>query len=92
MSHQAVRALVRGRVQGVGFRAFVLRTARGLGAQGTVRNRDDGSVEVLVVAAPGIVEQMLGALHRGPRGARVDAVETQDVVPAPGLAGFEIVA
>ena len=57
-----------------------------------VRNRDDGSVEVVVVAEPGIVGQMLGALHRGPRGAHVDAVETQAVVPVPVLAGFEIVA
>jgi acylphosphatase len=86
-----VRALIRGRVQGVGFRAFVLRTARGLGAHGTVRNRGDGSVEVVVVAEAGVVEQMLGALQRGPQGARVDTVDTQAVVPVPVLAGFEIV-
>jgi acylphosphatase len=79
-------------VQGVGFRAFVLHTAYDLGAHGTVRNCNDGSVEVVVVAEPGVVTQMLAALHRGPPGARVDAVETQALRPAPALSGFEIVA
>ena len=84
------RYIVRGRVQGVGFRWFVEAEARMLGVNGWVRNNPDGTVEVL---AAGSSEQLAG-LHRrlrqGPRAARVDDV---DVIPAeapPGLATFRI--
>ena len=72
---QARRFLVRGRVQGVGFRWFVEREAHVLGIAGWVRNNADGSVEVL---AMGSREQLLGLrsrLRQGPRAARVDDVE-----------------
>ena len=68
----AKRYIVRGRVQGVGFRWFVDHEARQLGLSGWVRNNLDGAVEVLAMGS----EQQLGALRKklekGPRAARVD--------------------
>jgi acylphosphatase len=73
------RFLVRGLVQGVGFRWFVARHARGLGLSGYARNLPDGTVEVLArapdAAALGRLE---GLLTSGPEHARVDAVERRD--------------
>src|ERR1700684_742985 len=71
---EARRFIVRGRVQGVGFRWFVEREAHILGIAGWVRNNHDGSVEVL---AQGTRDQLSGLhsrLREGPRAARVDAV------------------
>ena len=87
---QARRFLVRGRVQGVGFRWFVEREAHMLGIAGTVRNNHDGSVEVL---AMGTREQLMGLrsrLEQGPRAARVDGVEEFEAQPIPGLNIFRI--
>jgi len=89
-SVHARRFLVRGRVQGVGFRWFVEREAYILGISGWVRNNYDGSVEVL---AQGTREQLAGLhsrLREGPRAARVDAVEVVDVQPVAGLSSFQI--
>jgi acylphosphatase len=75
---QARRFVVRGRVQGVGFRWFVEREAHTLGIAGWVRNNADGSVEIL---AQGTCEQLSGLhsrLREGPRAARVDAVEESE--------------
>ena len=87
---EAKRYLVRGRVQGVGFRWFVEREAHILGIAGWVRNNHDGSVEVL---AQGTRDQLSGLhsrLREGPRAARVDAVEVSDATPAAGLTSFRI--
>jgi acylphosphatase len=87
---EAKRYLVRGRVQGVGFRWFVEREAHMLGIAGWVRNNHDGSVEVL---AQGTRDQLLGLhsrLRAGPRAARVDAVDVSDVTPATGINSFRI--
>jgi acylphosphatase len=74
MSEQArVRATVRGRVQMVGFRAFVAHHAGGL--RGSVANRPDGSVECLVEGPADAVERLVTLLHDGPSHARVDAVD-----------------
>jgi acylphosphatase len=70
-----IHATVRGRVQMVGFRAFVLRRASELGVQGTVANRADGSVESVVEGRRDAVERLIQSLRVGPRAARVDAVE-----------------
>ena len=87
---QACRYVVRGRVQGVGFRWFVEAEAHRLGIAGWVRNNADGSVEVL---AQGSSEQ-LAALHarlrQGPRSARVDDVEVIAAKPISGLTTFRI--
>ena len=84
------RYLVRGRVQGVGFRWFVEREAHILGVAGWVRNNPDSSVEVL---AMGTREQLAGLrsrLREGPRAARVDNVEEFEAKPIPGLSTFRI--
>jgi len=84
------RYVVRGRVQGVGFRWFVEREAHILGISGWVRNNSDGSVEVL---AQGTREQLLGLrsrLRQGPRAARVDDVEEFEAKPVSGLNTFRI--
>ncbi len=75
--------IVRGHVQGVGFRAFVERKAAGLGLAGWVRNRRDGSVEAVVAGAPGDVAEMLRLLRKGPPGCRVDGLEERE----PPVAG-----
>lgn len=82
----AVRYLVRGRVQGVGFRWFVLGTARELGVRGWVRNRADGGVEAVAEGAPDALGRLRRALESGPPGARVDDVSNhplQDSEPLP---------
>ena len=70
--------VIRGRVQGVGFRAWTEYTALERGIQGWVRNRRDGSVEALFVGPPDVVDAMVAACRDGPRGARVDAVDQRD--------------
>jgi acylphosphatase len=87
---EAKRYLVRGRVQGVGFRWFVEREAHMLGIAGWVRNNHDGSVEVL---AQGTRDQLSGLhsrLREGPRAARVDTVEVADARTTEGLNSFRI--
>lgn len=87
---EARRFVVRGRVQGVGFRWFVEREAHILGVAGWVRNNADGSVEVL---AMGTREQLVGLrsrLREGPRAARVDNVEEAEARPVAGLNTFRI--
>lgn len=86
----ARRFVVRGRVQGVGFRWFVEREAHILAVAGWVRNNTDGSVEVL---AQGTCDQLSGLrsrLREGPRAARVDAVEESEARPLPGISSFRI--
>lgn len=72
------RVVVRGRVQGVGYRAWTEDTALLNGLDGWVRNRRDGTVEALFAGAPEAVEGMIAACRRGPESARVDAVEVHD--------------
>ncbi len=85
----ARRAVVRGIVQGVGFRFYAERTARALGVRGWVRNRPDGSVESVAEGDEAAVEEYLRRLERGPSGARVDGVEIEPLSP-PGSAAFEV--
>ena len=72
---QAVCWVVSGRVQGVGFRWFVLRNAEALGVAGWARNRPDGRVEVVARGAAAAIEELDGLLRLGPRLARVDSVD-----------------
>jgi len=74
---KAVRAVVRGRVQGVGFREAAVAEAGRLGALGWVRNRDDGSVLVHAEGPEGAVEELVEFLEKGPPGARVESVEVE---------------
>ena len=87
---EARRFLVRGRVQGVGFRWFVEREAHILGIAGWVRNNADGSVEVLAQGTRDQVSGLRSRLTQGPRAARVDGVEESESRSVPGLSSFRI--
>ncbi len=83
------RVIVRGRVQGVGFRVSVASRARGRGVAGVVRNRPDGTVEAVFEGDPEPVEALVAYLREGPRGAFVEHVEVAEEEPE-GLHRFEI--
>jgi acylphosphatase len=87
---QARRFLVRGRVQGVGFRWFVEREAHILGVAGWVRNRSDGTVEVLAMGTRDQLSGLRSRLREGPRAARVDDVEEAEAEAVKGLNSFRI--
>jgi DNA ligase D-like protein (predicted 3'-phosphoesterase) len=75
---RAVRIAVSGRVQGVGYRVFARRAALELGLRGWVRNAGDGTVSLHAEGAPPALEAFADALARGPRGARVEDVSTEE--------------
>ena len=84
--------LVRGRVQGVGFRWFVHREAAELGLRGWVRNTDDGHVEIAATGDAESIKEFKAALHKGSRGSRVDSVLEHPLCDEEGdkLKPFEI--
>src|SRR5262245_49410588 len=91
MSARVIRHLViRGRVQGVGYRAFAEYTALDHGVAGWVRNRRDGAVEVVLAGPAAAVAQVVEAYRRGPPGARVDLIGTPDELALSGGAGFAV--
>jgi acylphosphatase len=73
----AFRAVVTGRVQGVGYRYSAVREARSLGLLGTISNCSDGSVEVCAEGDPRRLQRFLDWLHKGPPGAHVRDVEVE---------------
>ncbi len=73
--------LIRGRVQGVGFRAWAEVTALERRLQGWVRNRHDGTVEALFIGLETDVRAMIEACRSGPPGARVDFVDHREAAP-----------
>ncbi len=75
----AMRATVRGRVQGVFFRQTTVERAHELGVLGWVRNEGDGSVVVHAEGPAGAVDRLLAFLHEGPPGARVEALEAESL-------------
>ena len=90
-----VHVTIRGRVQGIGFRAFVERQAQERALDGWVRNREDGSVEAVFAGAAAAVDEMLALCREGPAGARVDDVDLREedaagLVPSSRPAGFVI--
>ncbi len=85
-----MRAIVSGRVQGVGFRAFVLREAYALGLSGYTRNLIDGRVEVVAVGEEADVHRLVQRLYIGPRLARIDGIDRTPIDPPPDVAGFEV--
>jgi acylphosphatase len=86
---KAYRYVVRGRVQGVGFRYFALRQAEALGVAGFARNLPDGRVEVVAEAAAEILTDFESRLSQGPGFARVEAVD-REAIPPRGDQGFHI--
>ena len=81
------RLVISGRVQGVGFRIWMVEKARDLGVSGWVRNRIDGSVEALVAGDTAAVEELLRLCRRGPRMAEVTSIE-EDLADPPDYFGF----
>lgn len=86
----ALRAVVNGDVQGVGFRYFVLRRAREAGLTGWVRNRADGSVECLAEGPRAALERLLDDLRRGPGLAEVQSVDIHWRPATGDLHGFQV--
>ena len=83
------RYVVRGRVQGVGYRYFVVKWAEELGVSGFVRNQPDGSVEVFAEAGDEVLGSFEGRLRQGPSFSRVEDVERLAISPRGDL-GFYI--
>ena len=85
-----LHATVAGRVQGVGFRAFVEQCAEAYHLNGWVRNRWDGSVEVLVEGERSALERMLAALRQGPRASNVTDVLFQWLAATGEFSHFSV--
>jgi acylphosphatase len=85
----ARRYIVRGRVQGVGYRYYVERAALDLGLGGYARNLDDGCVEVYAVGTPEQIAELSGYLRKGPRWSEVRGVDEQEA-PVLKHLGFHI--
>ena len=81
MSGAIRQVMITGRVQGVGYRAWVEHQARKLNLEGWVRNRRDGSVEALFAGPAEIVSAMVESCRRGPSSARVDFVQDEGASP-----------
>ncbi|MBI5623228.1 MAG: acylphosphatase [Elusimicrobia bacterium] len=88
---ERVRAVVHGRVQGIGYRWFVRDTASDLRLSGWVRNLQDGSVELEAEGPAGDLERLQAALRTGHPYARVDRVESSRVEPRGKKGTFDIV-
>ncbi len=84
---RTVRLRIEGQVQGVGYRIWAMRVAASLGLDGWVRNRPDGTVELLATGAEPALAALIEACHDGPAGAGVTAVESADD-EADGSRGF----
>ncbi len=84
--------VVKGRVQGVGFRWFVHREAGARGLKGWVRNADGGEVEIMASGEEEKLAELRAALEKGSRGSRVDAVHESDMDESlgTGLEAFQI--
>ena len=77
MTQDIRHVTIRGRVQGVGYRAWVEHEALRRGLDGWVRNRRDGNVEAVLAGPPDAVTAMVAACRRGPPSARVEAVDAR---------------
>lgn len=89
MAKKAVRLLIKGIVQGVGFRAALREVALSYGVYGWVRNRNDGSVETYLEGEEEKLNAVIAWAKRGPPRARVSSVEIFEV-PVIGLREFKI--
>ena len=85
----AARFVVQGRVQGVGYRYFVLRYAEELGVSGYARNQPDGTVEVVAEGDDAALAKLEERLHEGPSFAHVSGVDRQPIAPR-GASGFHV--
>lgn len=81
MSEIIRQVTISGRVQGVGYRAWLAHTAEAMGLHGWVRNRRDGSVEAVLAGSEPIVSEMIARCQRGPSAARVETVVAEIAQP-----------
>lgn len=86
----ARRFIVKGRVQGVGFRFFAVQAARRAGVTGTVRNLRDGSVEAIAEGTLGKLEAFRLELANGPSFSRVTSVDEQEIQPTNRYTDFDV--
>jgi len=86
------RVRIYGQVQGVCFRNWTMERARALGVRGWVRNRRDGSVELVAYGADEAVEALVGACRTGPPAARVERIEVDMAEGEGPPAGFRVTA
>ncbi len=84
----AWRLIIDGKVQGVGYRAWTVETARRFGLVGWVRNRADGSVEVLVQGTEAAIDRFVAEAGTGPPAAKVDGIEIRNE-PVSDMRDFE---
>jgi len=87
---KATRVVIRGLVQGVGYRYFAERTARHLGLLGFVRNLPDGRVEAVAAGREDDVAAFISTLRQGPAAGRVDGLETGEATLEDTVSRFEI--
>lgn len=87
---ERVEVIVRGRVQGVGFRYFVIEKARALQLAGFARNRGDGTVETVAEGAHDVLLRLVEALRHGPPASRVEGLDCHWTEARGDHAGFEI--
>ena len=87
---KAIYIIVHGVVQGVGFRYFVWRRARAYNIRGWVRNRPDGSVEILAQGEEGMLNEFIKEVKIGPPAAHITRVDIQESTPYFSLNDFEI--
>jgi len=94
MSRRVIRFFVAGRVQGVGFRNYLLREANALALDGWTRNRADGSVEALAAGPEAALAAFVEAARRGPSASRVDDLREAPAEPSEldGVEGFGMAA
>ena len=90
MKETRAEVRITGRVQGVGFRYFLHRTAAGLGLRGYVRNTVDGAVEAVFEGKEPDVKKIVSACSEGPPGASVEKADVEYKNPGGGFRGFEI--
>ncbi len=89
-TRQRLRAVVRGEVQGVGYRYFARREAQSRGLDGFVRNNADGSVEVVAEGPRAQLDALVLALNRGPTAARVERVDCEWSAAEGAVSGFAV--
>jgi len=89
-TQERLSAQIEGRVQGVGFRNFTQMRARQLGVTGWVRNEQDGSVRLEAEGPRAALDELLEAVHEGPRMARVESVEAEWASANDEYEGFRV--
>lgn len=87
---KALRLLIDGRVQGVGYRWFARQAGREMGIAGRVRNLPDGRVEVHAAGDPEGLARFIGRLREGPPAARVTEIVEEELATVPDWSGFDI--